>query len=186
MRFPGKLVLCFLLLATGVDAHELQENRAALVLRDKTHVSLTLYVAWTETLHLALAPQRPMPEFLAVYSGMRPEDLQKQLDRAQTRLQAATKLFIAAGAEVAYTNWVWPDARKVQSLLQQRIMQAVVDPTAHSHEDPLEIHADAVAPGEITSLRVQFPEEFGKVLVVAYRPTQVWVEPKAVSPVIRF
>ena len=65
-------------------------------------------------------------------------------------------------------------------------MQAVVDPAGHSHEDPLEIHAEVVANVEITSVRVQFPEEFGKVLVVVYRPTQILVEPKTVSPVIRF
>ncbi len=176
----------FLLLAGACMAHELEENRATLVLRDKTHVSVTLYVALADPLRLVLAPQQPLPEFLAVYSAMNPAELQKQLVRAQSRFQPKVKLSLPAGGEIPLTNWVWPDARKVQALFQQRIMQAVVNPAGHSHEDPLEIHAEVVATVEITSVRVQFPEEFGKVLVVAYRPTQIWVEPKMVSPVIRF
>lgn len=187
MMLLRKLSLAaFFLLAGACMAHELEENRATLVLRDKTHVSVTLYVALADALRLALAPQKPLPEFLAVYSAMRPEDLQEQLVRAQSRFQSRVRLFLPAGGEVPLTNWVWPDARKVQALFQQRIMQAVVDPAGHSHEDPLEIHAEVVTPVEITSVRVQFPEEFGKVLVVGYRPTQIWVEPKTVSPAIRF
>ena len=39
---------------------------------------------------------------------------------------------------------------------------------------------------EITSVKVQFPEEFQRVLVVAYKPTQVYVERKAISGPIKF
>lgn len=181
-----RLASFFLVMACTGVAHELEENRAALVVRDKTHISLTLYVAWADALHLALAPQRPLAEFMAVYSAMTPEDLQKQLLRAQVKFQAATRLYLASGQDASLTNWVFPDAKKVQSLFQQRIMQAVVDPNGHTHEEPLEIHAEAVTQSEITSVRVQFPEEFRKVLVVAYRPAQLWVEPKTLSPAIRF
>ena len=71
-------------------------------------------------------------------------------------------------------------------MLQQRIMQAMVDPAGHAHDEPLKIHADANSREEITAVRVQFPEEFQKVLVVSYRPNQLWVEPKSWSPAIRF
>lgn len=175
-----------LLLAVSAGAHELSENRATLVLRDKTHLAVTVYVNYAEVLHLALAPQRPLPEFLAVYAAMKPADLQKQLLRVQVKFQTATRLYLASGTEIALANWVWPDAAQVQTLLQQTIMRAIAGPNAHTHEDPLEIHADAVASAEIQSVRIRFPDEFGKVLVVAYRPTQLWVEPNTLSPAIRF
>jgi hypothetical protein len=38
--------------------HELQDNRATLVLRDKTHQSVTLYVNFTDALHRALGGTR--------------------------------------------------------------------------------------------------------------------------------
>ena len=33
---------------------------------------------------------------------------------------------------------------------------------------------------------MKFPEEFQKVLVVSYRPNQVWVDSKTLSPEIKF
>lgn len=172
--------------ARGAGAHDLQDNRATLVLRDGLHVSVTLYIAYADALHLALAPQMPPEEFLVAYSAMKPELLQKELFRAQTRFQSATRLYLATGKEIPLTNWIWPDARQVQAMLQQRIMQAMVDPAGHAHEEPLEIRADGNSREEITEVRVQFPEEFRKVLVVSYRPKQLWVEPKSWSPAIRF
>ena len=172
--------------AAATSAHEIQDNRATLVLRDQTHISVTLYLAYGDALHMALAPQRPMGEFLMVYSAMRPEQLAKELLRAQTRFQSATRLYLAKGKELWLTNWVFPDAKQVQAMLQQRIMQAMVDPAGHAHDEPLEIHADANSPEPVTSIRIQFPEEFQKVLVVAYRPSQLWVEPKSWSPAIQF
>ena len=97
--------------ACPAAAHELQENRATLVLRDRTHVSVTLYVAYAEALQLALAPQRPLAAFLLVYSAMKPEDLQRELLRAQSRFESTTRLYGPAGAEVTLTNWRWPDLK---------------------------------------------------------------------------
>ena len=65
-------------------------------------------------------------------------------------------------------------------------MQLMVDPNRHAHEPPVEIRAEANARQEITAVRIQFPDEFQKVLVVSYRPSQVWVEPKTVSAPIKF
>lgn len=178
--------LALLLFLTAASAHELQENRVTLVLRDHSHLSVTLYLGYGDALRLALAPQRPAQEFLVVYSAMRPDLLQKELQRAQAKFQASTHLYLSMGREVPLTNWIWPDAKQVQAVLQQRIMQALVDPNGHAHEEPLEIRAEAHAGAEILTARIQFPEEFQKVLVVAYQPTQLWVEPKSLSAPIRF
>ena len=153
-----------------------------LVLRERGHISVTLYIGYTEALHQALAPQRPYAAFLLVYSAMKPEDLQKELIRAQARFQSGTRMYASTGKETPLTNWTWPNAKQVQSMLQQHIMQATVDPGGHYHEPPVEIHADANSTQEITSLKVQFPEEFREVLVVSFRPNQVWVETKPCRP----
>lgn len=88
--------------------------------------------------------------------------------------------------EIPLTNWIWPDFKQVQDLLRQRVMQAMVDGKGHTHESPLEIHADANAQREITTVQAQFPDEFQKMLVVAFRPNQLWVERKALSSAIKF
>lgn len=184
--FIKKTVAVLPLLLWSAEAHELPDNRATLVLRDARHLAVTLYIAYADALHQALAPQRPLEAFMMVYSAMKPEQMQKELLRAQVRLQSETRLYLAGGKELALTNWIWPDAKQVQALLQQRIMRAMVDPGNHTHEEPLEIHAEANAPEDVRALRIQFPDEFGKVLVVSFRPSQLWVEPKSRSPVIKF
>jgi len=181
---PAAIVM--MLVATQTPAHEIQENRALLVLRDDTHIAMTLFVAYIDALHAVLAPQRSASEFLVMYSAMNPESLQKELVRAQTRLQSGTKLYLANGTQVQLSNWIWPDVRQVQAMMQQYIMQAVVDPTGHAHFEPLEVHADANAREAITAVNIQFPQELRRVLVVSYRPSQVWVEPSLSSPAIKF
>jgi hypothetical protein len=185
----NRFLVCFALLlpfAIPAQAHDLQANRATLVLRDDTHVSITLYVSYAEALHAALAPQQTMAEFLTMYSAMNPQALQRELLRAQARFQAGTKLYLADGQPVAVTNWFWPNPGEVQAVLQMRMMRAMVDPDGHAHDEPIEIRADANAPEKIVGLRVQFAPEFQKLLLVWYRPTQTWVEPDTWSPAIRF
>jgi hypothetical protein len=175
-----------LLLCVTASAHELQDNRATLVLRDRRHLSVTLYLSYTEALHQALLPQRPLPSFLLMYSAMAPDDLQKELLRAQTKFQSNTHLYVAPGREVRLVNWNWPSAKQVQALFQQLVMQAIANPANHSHEEPLEIRADANAGEEITSVQIQFPAEFHNVLVVSYKPNQQWVEGRSLSGAIKF
>jgi hypothetical protein len=166
-------------------AHDLEENRATLVLRDRTHLSLTLYLNYTEALHKALLPQREYGAFLLIYSAMKLEDLQKELVRAQSRFQSELQLHSkGSGEKLRLTGWTWPDEKTVQSLLQHQVMQAMVD--GHVHETPVEIRAETVATGEITSVALRLPTEFPKVLVVSYRPNQVWVDPASPSPEIKF
>ena len=191
MMSRTKIAIAVLVIAPITHAHELPENRATVVLRDKTHVTVTLFINYAEALHAALSPQRPFAAFLMTCSSMKPEDLSKELVRAQTKFQSSTRLYLAgphgsAGTEVKLTNWLWPDAKQVQAMLQRQIMQAMVDPAAHAHEAPLEIHADGNAPREIVSLLMQFPTEFQRVLTVSYRPNQVWTERGMISPEIRF
>jgi hypothetical protein len=180
-----KKIALGLLLAWCAAGHELQDNRASLVLRDRTHLSVTLYLSYPEALHLALAPQRQFAAFLLIYSEMKVEDLQKELLRAQARFQSSTHLFLP-DKEASLVNWVWPDAKSVQAMLQRRVMQAMVDPDAHAHEAPVEVHADVNAAQDIQSVRVQFPREWQKVLVVWFRPSQQWVEGATLSPAMKF
>ena len=177
--------LLLLLVGIACAAHELAENRATLVLRDRNHLSLTVYLSYPEALHQALLPQREFAAFLLIYSSMDPAQFEKELARAQKRFQAQIHVF-APEKEAALSGWVWPEAKTVQSMLRERVMRAMVDPNIHAHEAPVELRAEAVAAQEITGARVQFPAEWQRVLVVWYRPSQQWVEGNTVSPVLRF
>ena len=49
------LTACVLLLLAGsAAAHELDENRATLVLRDGGHIAVSIYLSYPEVLHLEI------------------------------------------------------------------------------------------------------------------------------------
>jgi hypothetical protein len=75
--------LMILMPSTNAFAHELQANRASLVLRDSQHLSLTFFVDYVGVLHQVLAPQRTLQEFVLMYASMKPLELQSQLLAAQ-------------------------------------------------------------------------------------------------------
>ncbi|MEI6546799.1 MAG: hypothetical protein WCN85_07265 [Burkholderiales bacterium] len=182
-------------IAPAVNAHELQANRATLVLRDERHLSLSLFIDYVEALHASLAPDRPMQAFLAQFSAMKPAELQTHLLRTQQQWIRQIELSVVdpgrtpAGRPMlplALRNWIWPDAPRVQRLLQERLMQELVAPAGHGHDEPMEIRAESTALRAVSEARLSLPKAFGRVLIVWYRPRQFWVDPGTVSGVIRF
>lgn len=196
----GRAVVSLLLMAIAsgaiaptASAHELQVNRATLVLRDERHLSLSLYIDYVEALHASLAPERPKEAFLAQFSAMKPAELQAHLQRVQQQwtqqieLRALDSGRAPAGqTNLLLRNWVWPDAARVQRLLQERMMQTLVAPGGHLHEEPTEIRAESSPTRAVNAVRLTLPRALGRVLVVSYRPRQLWVDPGAASAAIRF
>ena len=193
---------------TFAHGHELSGNRVTMVLRDETHIALTFYVDYPNVLYQLLAPAKSHREFLLAYSAMKPADFRQQVLRAQSRLQAETSARLNDGTDVVITGWVWPDPARMQTLIQHEVMESMVGggvrangngnitatatatapptATAHAHESPTEIRASISHNTPIKSATIQFAEAFGKMLLVSYRPRQVWVAPKHASTLITF
>lgn len=184
------LNLVALLSITLAYGHELPENRVTMVLRDETHVSLTFYVDYPDVLYQVLAPNKSHREFLLTYSAMTPEDFRQKILLAQAKLQAGTRAMLNGGKETVITGWVWPDAVRIQTLIQQEVMESMVggvtNANAHTHEAPSEIRANITHDKPIKDASIQFAEAFGKILLITYRPKQTWVAPKQASSLITF
>ena len=157
-----------------ICAHELQDNRATLVLRDKTHVSVTVFLDYVDVLHRVLAPERSMQDFVLFYSGLPASSFKTALEKAQDRLRQQTTAATVEGRPAVLDRWIWPDASQVQNILQQRAMQALVAPNDHGHGTQLEVRYQLSAPHAITALHVIFPKAFQRVLLVSYQPKQQW------------
>ncbi len=186
----------FLAYALGnAGAHEMTESRATLVLRDATHVSMTLFIDYPETLHRSLSPKQNFQEFVLTFSAMTPEVFSAAVVKAQAQLQAQIQVLNAAGKPALGDQWRWPEPSRVQALLREHAMQMLVSAGEHAHDAPLEIRAEFSMPkpdmsaGPSSSVRVTFPAAFRRVLVVSYRPNQVWVNAggaEGASPEIKF
>ena len=178
---------CIVLLASSVvAAHELAENRATLVLRDKTHLTLTLYVALPELMYRTLGTGKSFGAFLVQYSALDPTTFQRELLRAQAQIEQGTHVFLEDGRPLPLGRWQWPDPAAAQAMLRDRVMHETVGGDVDSHGEPAEIRAETTAQRDIHSVSVQFPAVLQQVLVVAYRPTQAWVSPGARSASIEF
>ena len=179
------LVLALLPLVNAV-AHELQGNRATLVLRDATHVAMTLYLGYPELLHLTLAPQQDFSEFVLLYSGLPPDTFKTALLKAHAALQSQITVNNADGRPARLEHWVWPDASQAQEAMRLRAMRSLVAPNSHSHESPLEVRCEVQTSKPIGALSVVFAPEFQRVLVVSYQPKQVWAETGGKATEIKF
>lgn len=179
-----------LLLALGASgsacAHELLDNRATLVQREATFVSMTLYIDLPEALHRALAPQRSFEAFALANANLPLDAFKAVLMPAISRIQSETRVTTGKGQAVSVDRWLWPEPARVQASLRERLMEAVVAPGEPTHTAPLEVRAELLSVKPITALRVQFAPALGRVLVVSYRPQQVWVESHRPSPDITF
>lgn len=184
--FAGSLALLMSTAWGTAGAHELQENRATLVQRENSLVTMTLYVDLPQVLYRSMALQGSFVEFAAAHANLPPEVFKSVLLRAVNRLQAETRAMRTTGQLLTFQQWAWPDAVRVQAALRERLMEAIAAPGEHPHTVPLEVHAEVHATQPISSLQLEFSPAFGRVMVVFYRPKQVWAEPQKLSPKITF
>ncbi len=177
-----------LLLAAGSPAcaHELQDSRATLVQREANFVAMTLYIDLPTVLHRTIAPGRTFTDFAAEQTQLSLGAFRAVLLQAVGRLQAEMRVTTAKGTALAFERWTWPDATRVQAALRERLMEAVVAPGEHAHAQPLEVRAELHSALPVPALRVKFAPALGRVLVVSYRPRQVWVDARRLSPDITF
>lgn len=183
-----KMLFCVLLLLqwATADAHELAENRLTMVSRDRTHIALTFFLDYPVLLHRILVPKLSFQEFLVVYSTMPLEQLDRELLRAQRKFRDGTLLTTPQGSKLEASNWVWPGLLSVQTLLRQQAMQVIVGAATHQHEAPTEVRAEVATSQEVGTINLELVEEVRPILVVSYRPSQVWIQTNAISTEIRF
>ena len=185
LRNRLQLAVLALLLAISSQAsgHELMDNRATFILRDQSHVSLTLYIDLMEAVRKTVAPNAKPAEFIVAYSAMSPEEFKAALVSAEKRMEEHISLADENGAPLTLRNWLWPEPAAAQATLRELAMRAIVSPGEHAHPPPAEIRAEAQSTHKIASLRALFPAELGELLVVSYQPKQTRVRPRTATEI---
>lgn len=163
-------------------AHEIESNRATLVLRDGRHLALTLRLDLVSVLHRTLAPARPLDEFAAVHAALPDPQLQAALQQAWRQLQAGVQLVDADGRSAPLTAWRLPDVAQARALLQRQTLHALTG-GGHDHGGSVELRAEWLAPKPVGTVHLRLPEALQPALVVWYRPAQGWL--RAGQPPLR-
>jgi hypothetical protein len=105
---------------------------------------------------------------------------------AQARWQSGIALRSAQDKPLGDAVWAWPKPAEVQQMLRMRLMQSLADPSRAAHEEPTEVRAELRSSKAIAALKVVFPPEFQKVIVVSYRPSQVTLESGKPAALVQF
>ncbi|MBB5204765.1 hypothetical protein HNQ51_002079 [Inhella inkyongensis] len=176
--------LMLTLLPPLAGAHELQDDRLTLVLRESRHLSLSLRLDYPALLQRALAPQRPEAETVLALSTLDAAQLQAALRPVQQRIEQGLRLQLGPTA-LALQQWQWPRVEQVQALLRRAAMQQVLG--EHAHEDEsLEVRAQALAPRPVAGLQLQLPPLLPQLVVVSYQPQQQTLKHPAAPQSIAF
>ena len=173
-------------LALCAGAHELQDNRATLVQRDTRHVSLQLYVGLPDVMHQVLAPKRPFPEFVMAMTAVAPPEFAAAALAMQKKIEQEMRVVDDKGTAMMLSNWAWPAPTQLQAALRERAMELAVAPADHSLAMPIEVRAELRSSTPIRALQVQFPASLKRVMLVYYRPKQVWAGSAKPSPLLTF
>ena len=173
-------------LCAYAGAHQLPDNRATLVQRDAHHITLLLNADLPQVMHQVLAPKQAFAEFALASSSATPAQFNAAVMAMQKNIEQALRVVDGNGGALVVSNWVWPASAQLQAALRERAMALVVNPDDHGEAGALEVRADLRAAQPVKALRVQFPAALKRVMLVTYRPTQVWVEPTQTSALMTF
>lgn len=64
--------------------------------------------------------------------------------------------------------------------------KSLTAPNEHAHDTALEVRVSLKTAARVSAVSALFPPEWGRVLVVSYRPNQTWAEPTEAATEIKF
>ena len=156
----------------SVHPHELQENRASLVLRNDRQVNVTFYLNMSEVLQKTLTPTQDRFEHTAKLSAMNEGEFLKQYGITKNLIESSVIFRSASGKQLKITDWQWPEPRVMQKGLRDLTMQSVVGSGHHFHENPFEIRLHIQSTEPLESLTLELPVTLKPITLVASRPKQ--------------
>jgi len=186
MKNRGPFWLLMSLLMLPAEAHEVTTNRATLVLREANHLSLTLRINLANLMRDVLVPKKAPNEFLEQFAAMPSGEFEAQYLRVQTHVQTQTRLVLSSGKSVSLGQWRWPDTKRLQAEIRDNAMQMAVSPHDHLPELDNEVYVEGTSKEELSEVTLQLARQLRPILVVNYRPHQVWMAPQTSEIRLRF
>lgn len=186
ITFFFELIILFFLNLNLCLAHELDENRASIVLRNETNISVTLYINIFDALHKTLAPQRDSFEFIGYLASLNETDFSKQWVLATHKLEQKIHVRLLSGEilKVSTTNWGAPQA--VHKLFKEITMRSIIEKNRHLHSEPYEVKFQINANKPTNTLKVEIPEVLRPMTIVSNRIKQSRISSDRENAIIEF
>jgi len=180
------IILNMVLFVREAQSHELQENRASLVLRNERQISVTFYLNLTELLHKTLMPKQDRFEHTAKLAAMNEADFSKQYGDVKKLIESSVLFNAAPGKKINVREWQWPEPKVAQKAIRELTMQSVVSSGQHLHENPIEVRLQIQSDESIDPLMLELPVSMKPMTLVASRPKQTRFDLSAKKITINF
>jgi len=180
------IILNMVLFVREAQSHELQENRASLVLRNERQISVTFYLNLTELLHKTLMPKQDRFEHTAKLAAMNEADFSKQYGDVKKLIESSVLFNAAPGKKINVREWQWPEPKVAQKNIRELTMQSVVSSGQHFHENPIEVRLQIQSDESMDPLMLELPDAIKPMTLVASRPKQTRFDLSARKITINF
>jgi hypothetical protein len=185
IRFKALISGCYLFAVAGLQAHELQQHKLQVVLRDDRHLSLSLWLDIPKAMQQTIEPNLTPAAFEMKYSAMPLRLFEKSWGECISLWRQQWQLTDGFGLAVAYADWRWPDGAALQSQIKLQMM-ANITGSAHTHPVLTPVAGEAVSGASLRSARLNMPPSWQPLMVISYKPSQQWISSPDKSVILKF
>jgi hypothetical protein len=77
---------------------------------------------------------------------------------------------------VQLSQWQFSNWQSIRKNIQQQLAHQLMTPSSHVHFDPVQLTVQLTGSPDLSMLQPKLPSHWGKVLVIASKPQQTWLD----------
>ena len=180
---------CGLVLTSALhfaNAHEVETNKLNLVQREPLHISATFYVNPGDYFQPVLNDQVTQQTVYVHLASMDDESFETLNSKVQAFYKKQIKFKLLNDASVQLSNWQFANGLSIRKSIQQHLAQQLLVPGSHAHFEPVQFTVQLTGRTDLSKILPKLPSNFGKVLVIANKPQQIWLDSSLGATWIKF
>ena len=158
------------------SAHEVESTRLSLVQREPSHVSATFYVNPFDFFQPVLDTQVTQQTAYVHLASLDDEVFAALYTRAQAYYKQKITFRLNKDKWAQLSNWQFSNWQLIKKNVQQQLAQQLVSPGSHVHFEPVQFTVQLTGGADLSTLQPKLPAHWGKVLVIASKPQQIWLD----------
>lgn len=177
------LLICCLRVAS---AHEIESTRLNLVQREPSHISATFYVPLVDYFQPVLDQPIPQQMFYVHLASMNDETFANLNSKAEAFYRQKIAFKMNKDKLVQLSQWQFSNWQSIRKNIQQQLAHQLMTPSSHVHFDPVQLTVQLTGSPDLSMLQPNLPSHWGKVLVIASKPQQIWLNSSQSPTWIKF
>lgn len=162
--------------ARFASGHEVESTRLSLVQREPSHVSATFYVNPLDYFQPVLDSQVTQQTAYVHLASLDDEVFAALYTRAQAYYKQKITFRLNKDKWAQLNNWQFSNWQLIKKNVQQQLAQQLVSPGSHVHFEPVQFTVQLIDGTDLSTLQPKLPAHWGKVLVIASKPQQIWID----------